>query len=125
MAKHTRRTFIRGSALSLALATPAGSALAAVVQPKGFRLGVNLAGAEFKDIGGRWKWPALDNLAYYLGKGFNVYRVPFKWRRLQPQLSGPSMKPPLPGWIRSLPPPLQRVPSSCSMHTTMAAVTTR
>jgi endoglucanase len=89
MAQPTRRAFIQGSALSLALASGAGSALAAVVQPRGFRLGVNLAGAEFKDIGGRWKWPSLDNLQYYLGKGFNVYRVPFKWRRLQPQYSAP------------------------------------
>jgi len=89
MAIQTRRSFIQGSALSLALATPAGSALASVVKPRGFRLGVNLAGAEFKDIGGRWHWPSLDNLGYYLAKDFNVYRVPFKWRRLQPDLQGP------------------------------------
>jgi len=53
-----------------------------------FRLGVNLAGAEFKAIGGRWKWPNLLNLAYYLDKGFSVFRIPFKWNRLQPELRG-------------------------------------
>jgi endoglucanase len=89
MAQHSRRTFIQGSALSLALATPAASALAAVVKPKGFRLGVNLAGAEFAMIGGRWNWPSLDNLNYYLAKGFNVFRVPFKWNRLQTQIMAP------------------------------------
>ncbi|WP_232090274.1 glycoside hydrolase family 5 protein [Sphingomonas sp. HMP9] len=53
-----------------------------------FRLGVNLAGAEFAMIGGKWHWPLEDNLRYYLGKGFNVFRVPFKWNRLQLAVGG-------------------------------------
>lgn len=89
MVQQTRRTFIQSSALSLALGTPAAAALVAAVPPKGFRLGVNLAGAEFAMIGGRWNWPSLDNLHYYLAKGFNVFRVPFKWNRLQTQVMAP------------------------------------
>jgi endoglucanase len=54
-----------------------------------FRLGINLAGAEFEAIGGRWEWPKMDNLAYYLGKGFTIFRIPFRWDRLQPELRGP------------------------------------
>jgi endoglucanase len=53
-----------------------------------FHIGVNLAGAEFEAIGGRWKWPGLNNLAYYLDKGFDAYRIPFRWERLQPELRG-------------------------------------
>jgi len=62
-----------------------------------FRIGVNLAGAEFEAIGGRWKWPHLDNLAYYLKKGFTVFRIPFRWHRLQPKLRGPLLEEALAG----------------------------
>lgn len=58
------------------------------VKGEQFHVGVNLAGAEFEAIGGRWRWPSLTNLAYYLDKGFTVFRIPFRWDRLQPQLRG-------------------------------------
>lgn len=87
MSSISRRTFVKGSTFTLLTGLSASPLSARVIKPDGFRLGVNLAGAEFRTIGGRWKWPKLDNLAYYLDKGFNVYRVPFKWERLQPQLN--------------------------------------
>jgi Endoglucanase len=40
-------------------------------------------------IGGRWKWPALQNMEYYLALGVKVFRIPFKWNRLQPQIGRP------------------------------------
>ena len=52
-------------------------------------IGVNLAGAEFEMIGGRWKWPHLENLNYYLSLGVKVFRIPFKWNRLQPDIAKP------------------------------------
>ncbi len=46
--------------------------------------GVNLAGAEF-DSG--TFWPNAAEFSYFNNKGMNVYRIPFKWERLQPQLN--------------------------------------
>ena len=66
----------------------ASSAMAQTGGGRGLLLGVNFAGAEFNAIGGRWHWPKLDNLQYYLGKGFRIFRIPFLWERLQPQLHG-------------------------------------
>lgn len=88
----TRRTFVAGAVAgcvsSYGLMGP--QALAAKPDPAGkLRVGVNLAGAEFKAIGGKWHWPNPTNTEYYLEKGFNIFRVPFIWGRLQPKLSGP------------------------------------
>jgi endoglucanase len=86
----TRRSAIMGLAVAPFLVGPRSSATGAArcgTQP--FRLGVSLAGAEFGMIGGRWKWPHIENLRYYLGKGFNVFRVPMKWNRLQPVINEP------------------------------------
>lgn len=49
-------------------------------------LGINLAGAEFKAIGGRWSWPSMDNANYYLSLGVSIFRLPFLWERLQPEV---------------------------------------
>ncbi len=48
--------------------------------------GVNLAGAEF-DSG--TFWPNQNEFDYFNAKGMNVYRIPFKWERLQPQMNQP------------------------------------
>ncbi|WP_162759432.1 glycoside hydrolase family 5 protein [Rhizobium sp. NFR12] len=61
-------------------------------------IGVNLAGAEFGMIGGRWKWPHQKNMEYYLSLGVKVFRVPFKWNRLQPDIA----KPPEPAALEGL-----------------------
>jgi endoglucanase len=86
MTSISRRAFVAGCA-GLA-ATRLDPAVARTAPQRKLRLGVNLAGAEFKAIGGRWKWPQVTNLDYYLAKGFNVFRIPFRWSRLQPALGG-------------------------------------
>lgn len=48
--------------------------------------GVNLAGAEF-DHG--TFWPIAAEVNYFRSAGMNIIRVPFRWERLQPALSGP------------------------------------
>ncbi|WP_440223507.1 glycoside hydrolase family 5 protein [Dokdonella sp. MW10] len=63
----------------LAFATGASPATATEL------MGVNLAGAEF---GGQSFWPNASEVAYFRGKGMNVFRVPFTWERLQPALNG-------------------------------------
>lgn len=55
--------------------------------------GVNLAGAEFsvsgrKPIHGKnYSYPDPEWMVYFLRKGMNVFRLPFRWGRVQPQLS--------------------------------------
>lgn len=95
----SRRTVIAGAAfaLSYGLGAPQAWTASAVTRGPRFRLGVNLAGAEFKKIGGRWRWPKLDNLRYYLDNGFNIFRLPFKWDRLQPELNEPLLEEALAG----------------------------
>lgn len=56
--------------------------------------GINLAGAEFGNkIPGRLNWdykfPRADQISYYKHVGFDVFRLPLKWERIQPVLNGP------------------------------------
>lgn len=52
--------------------------------------GVNLAGAEFGNLGDEYGkgyiYPTRETIDYFAGKGFNTVRLPFLWERLQPQL---------------------------------------
>jgi endoglucanase len=95
MTYSSRRHFLRYGAAGIGLGLQpftlaAGNAAASHTgTPSRLLFGVNIAGAEFEAIGGRWRWPSLTNLAYYLGKGFTVFRIPFRWERLQPELRGP------------------------------------
>lgn len=61
--------------------------------------GVNLAGAEFQvqawgvdNVPGvydqQYTYPTSAEVNYYIGKGVNVFRLPFAWERLQPSLNG-------------------------------------
>jgi endoglucanase len=54
--------------------------------------GVNLAGAEFGNVPGRcnidYIYPREGDVAYFSKLGFNCFRVPFRWERLQPSLEG-------------------------------------
>lgn len=58
--------------------------------------GVNLAGAEFfhkkMDGVGRlnidYHYPTVEELDYWLSKDMKLIRLPFKWERLQPEVSG-------------------------------------
>ncbi|KAF5327667.1 hypothetical protein D9619_004868 [Psilocybe cf. subviscida] len=55
--------------------------------------GVNEAGAEFGDnkipgiLGTDYTWPSPSSIDYFVGQGFNAFRIPFKLERLVP-LSG-------------------------------------
>lgn len=52
-------------------------------------LGVNLAGAEFGEgslpgtYGTHYIYPTTAEVDYFLGKGMNTFRLPFRWERLQ------------------------------------------
>lgn len=56
--------------------------------------GVNLAGAEFNPSrlpGAVYKdytYPKTSDVVYFAGRGMNVFRLPFRWERLQPVLKG-------------------------------------
>ncbi|MGV3546806.1 MAG: cellulase family glycosylhydrolase [Pedobacter sp.] len=51
--------------------------------------GVNLAGAEFGDIPGNdYSYPTIAELDYFKSKGLKLFRLPFKWERIQPALNG-------------------------------------
>lgn len=59
-------------------------------QQKGAPFGVNLAGAEFGKIGtDHYGYPTVAELDYFKSKGLTLFRLPFKWERLQPELNGP------------------------------------
>ncbi len=57
--------------------------------------GVNLAGAEFghNELPGEYNkhytYPTRSEVDYYVSKGMNVFRLPFRWERLQYQANGP------------------------------------
>ncbi len=50
--------------------------------------GVNLAGAEFGELGGAYgqsyTYPSKQTIRYFANKGLNTIRLPFRWERLQP-----------------------------------------
>jgi endoglucanase len=54
--------------------------------------GVNLSGAEFGAVptpgnlgtyGSAYTYPTAAEVTYYMGKGMNVFRLPFRWERMQ------------------------------------------
>lgn len=56
-------------------------------QKQGAPFGVNLAGAEFGKIGtDHYGYPTSGELDYFKSKGLTLFRLPFKWERLQPEL---------------------------------------
>lgn len=58
-----------------------------------YRRGVNMAGPEFGTLPGKlhtnYTFNNEASFKYFAEKGFSVVRVPVKWERLQPSLSGP------------------------------------
>src|SRR4026207_2185032 len=71
-----------------------------LVAPSGFSagvrfVGVNLAGAEFGDsnlpgtYNQHYTYPTTVEVDYFLSKGMNLIRLPFRWERLQPIANGP------------------------------------
>jgi endoglucanase len=56
--------------------------------------GVNLSGAEFGvqvpgTFGVDYIYPNADEVDYFVGKGMNTFRIPFRWERLQQALTAP------------------------------------
>jgi endoglucanase len=91
----TRRDLLRGSAaIAASSAFPLRDCWGA--EAKIDRLlpwgGINLAGAEFGTVPGRcnidYVYPRAEHVAYFSTLGFNCFRVPFRWERLQPSLEG-------------------------------------
>lgn len=81
---------LRSSAASMGLALALlGTASNAMAQ--GCFRGVNLSGAEFGDLGGAYGhayiYPSEDTIRYFVNKGFDTVRLPFRWERLQPTLN--------------------------------------
>lgn len=56
-------------------------------------IGVNLAGADFGDLGGSlnsgYVYPSNEEIDYYASNGMDVIRIPFRWERVQTSLEGP------------------------------------
>ncbi len=56
--------------------------------------GVNLAGAEFGEgnlpgtFNQHYTYPTRAEVDYFTGKGMNIFRLPFRWERLQPVAGG-------------------------------------
>jgi endoglucanase len=79
---NTHRTLIASLAVALSAATAA--------QAQVRLTGVNLAGAEFGTgaglpgtYGKEYVYPNAAEVDYFVGKGMNVFRLPFRWERLQ------------------------------------------
>ncbi|HVX36665.1 MAG TPA: glycoside hydrolase family 5 protein [Hyphomicrobium sp.] len=90
----TRRSVVCGGlALTLGGAASIPRAQGASAQRKLTMAGVNLAGAEFGNVPGRFSfdyaYPPSATIDYYAGLGFNLIRVPFRWERMQPKLGAP------------------------------------
>lgn len=87
----TRRDVLKRLAASTAV-LPLGS-MGVNAAPRMLR-GVALAGAEFGQLvpgqpGRDYVYPGATDFASCAAQGFNVVRLPFKWDRLQPDISGP------------------------------------
>ena len=92
--KISRRALLAGAAALGLLGRPATAQ--APVQYRG----VNLAGGEFGSaLPGQaftdYVYPYNEEIDYYLSKGMNVFRIPFRWERLQRELDGPLSAPDL------------------------------
>jgi endoglucanase len=90
----TRRTLLAGAA-----AFSLGPADTFAQAPIPYR-GVNLAGGEFGsalpgDAFTDYVYPYNEEIDYYVSKGMNVFRIPFRWERLQRDLDGPLSAPDL------------------------------
>jgi endoglucanase len=55
--------------------------------------GTNLSGAEFGTVPGNYGtdylYPPHSDVDYFVGKGFRIFRIPFLWERMQPNLQQP------------------------------------
>lgn len=80
---------------ALSPTAPKATATATATATVQYGRGVNLAGADFGEThlpgvyGTDYTYPTASELDYYRGKGLNLIRLPFRWERMQPTLSGP------------------------------------
>ena len=94
-AMHLPRSVSAAAFAAFCLATMASGHVAAT--EVAYR-GVNLAGAEFNErripgtIHKDYTYPRPGDVDYFAGKGMNVFRLPFRWERLQPALQGESRR---------------------------------
>nr|CDJ79817.1 endocellulase precursor [Leucoagaricus gongylophorus] len=69
-------------------------ALCSATRTKFTYFGVNQSGAEFGDgkipgvLGTDYTWPSPTSIDYFVGQGFNTFRIPFMLERLAPPASG-------------------------------------
>src|SRR5258705_4004360 len=85
--------------IALAISALAATAPAQSPSPgKTLYTGVNLAGAEFGPTptpgnlgtyGSQYLYPTSAEVDYFIGKGMDTFRLPFRWERLQPTLNTP------------------------------------
>lgn len=84
-----RRSVMAAGAVLLAGSRLGVAAGSAKPRPKA---GVNLAGAEFGRVPGRYgteySYPGARHLDYFASLGMTLVRLPFRWERLQPDLFG-------------------------------------
>ena len=87
--RKNRRSGVSVLGVLVCFAVAAGSAKAVPLCLRG----VNLAGAEFGELGAEYGagyvYPSKETTDYFAGKGFNTVRLPFLWERLQPELHEP------------------------------------
>lgn len=85
------RAGLLGAALLAAVPAPAAEGPAGSLALRG----VNMAGAEFQSrripgtYGTDYEYPRREEIDYFLNKGMNAFRLPFRWERLQPDLAQP------------------------------------
>jgi endoglucanase len=87
---------LRAVCLAALLVPALLSGAAAHAQPDAvFYHGINLAGADFapQKLPGinatDYLWPSAGDIDMFASIGANIFRVPFLWERMQPQLNGP------------------------------------
>jgi endoglucanase len=85
---YAKRAACAGVLLAGLLGTPAAASAQDYV-------GVNLSGAEFGEsqlpgsYGGNYTYPTPAEVDYYIEKGMNTFRIPFRWERIQRSLLAP------------------------------------
>ncbi len=86
--------FLQAALLMVLLSGAAGAEPAPGPDCLPFR-GVNLCGAEFGQkhlpgiYGKHYIYPTTAEVDYFLGRGMNTFRIPFRWERMQRRLGGP------------------------------------
>ena len=82
------------SATSTATAPTSSSSICSGTRTKFQFFGVNESGAEFGNniipgaLGTEYTWPAPSSIDFFMGRGFNTFRVPFLMERVSPPSTG-------------------------------------